>query len=65
MFHQLVDAIALYRKAKQQGKEIYIFPPPMLTLEICKTLDIYLQIKNRTITYKAAPINCNTITGIP
>jgi hypothetical protein len=27
MFHQLVDAIALHRKAKQQGKEIYIFPP--------------------------------------
>lgn len=27
MFHQLVDAIALHRKAKKQGKEIYIFPP--------------------------------------
>ncbi|MFB2936272.1 hypothetical protein ACE1B6_13555 [Aerosakkonemataceae cyanobacterium BLCC-F154] len=27
MFHQLVDAIALHRKAKQQGKELFIFPP--------------------------------------
>ncbi|OKH39095.1 hypothetical protein NIES2119_08165 [[Phormidium ambiguum] IAM M-71] len=26
-FHQLKDAIALHRKAKQQGKELFIFPP--------------------------------------
>lgn len=26
-FHQLVDAIDLHRKAKQQGKELFIFPP--------------------------------------
>ncbi|MBE9224800.1 hypothetical protein IQ264_04870 [Phormidium sp. LEGE 05292] len=27
MFHQLVDAIAIHRKAKKQGKELFIFPP--------------------------------------
>ena len=26
-FHQLKDAIALHHKAKQQGKELFIFPP--------------------------------------
>jgi hypothetical protein len=29
MFYNLSDAIAFHRKAKQQGKEIYIFPAGM------------------------------------
>jgi hypothetical protein len=29
MFYNLSDAIAFHRKAKQQGKEIYIFPAEM------------------------------------
>lgn len=58
MFHSLVDAIALYRRANLEGREIFIFPPDSNPYELQEYLkSTVLPQKSQT---KVIPISSKT-----